>query len=31
MIVVFMGQLHPAGRLTLDRQVGTLAYQAIIE
>ena len=31
MIVVFMGQLHPAGGLTLDRQVGTLAYQAIIE
>ena len=31
MIVIFMGQLHPAGGLTLDRQVGALAHQAIIE
>lgn len=29
MIVIFMGQLHPAGDLTLDRQVNALAYQAI--
>jgi CubicO group peptidase (beta-lactamase class C family) len=29
MIVIFMGQLHPAGDLTLDRQVSALAYQAI--
>lgn len=29
MIVVFMAQLHPAGSLTLDRQVHELAYQAI--
>jgi len=29
MIVVFMAQLHPAGDLTLDRQVNELAYQAI--
>jgi CubicO group peptidase (beta-lactamase class C family) len=29
MIVVFMGQLHPTGDLTLDRQVHQLAYQAI--
>jgi CubicO group peptidase (beta-lactamase class C family) len=29
MIVIFMGQLHPAGDLTLDRQVSELAYQAI--
>jgi len=29
MIVIFMGQLHPAGDLTLDRQVNELAYQAI--
>jgi len=31
MIVVFMAQLHPAGDLTLDRQVNELAYQAIID
>jgi CubicO group peptidase (beta-lactamase class C family) len=31
MIVVFMGQLHPAGGLNLDRQVGVLAHQAIVE
>jgi len=31
MIVVFMGQLHPAGDLSLDRQVMALAEQAIIE
>jgi len=31
MIVIFMGQLHPAGDLTLDRQVNELAYQAIID
>ena len=29
MIVVFMGQLHPAGDLTLSRKVIELAYQAI--
>jgi len=29
MIMIFMAQLHPAGGLTLDRQVGQLAYQAI--
>jgi len=29
MIVVFMGQLHPTGDLTLDNQVHVLAYQAI--
>ena len=29
MIVVFMGQLHPTGNLTLDKQVHELAYQAI--
>ncbi len=29
MIVVFMAQLHPAGDLTLNRQVHELAYQAI--
>jgi CubicO group peptidase (beta-lactamase class C family) len=31
MIVIFMGQLHPTGDLSLDRQVHALAYQAIIE
>jgi CubicO group peptidase (beta-lactamase class C family) len=31
MIVIFMAQLHPAGGLSLDRQVEALAYQAIIE
>jgi CubicO group peptidase (beta-lactamase class C family) len=31
MIVVFMGQLHPAGDLRLDHQVHELAYQAIID
>ena len=31
MIVIFMGQLHPTGGLSLDRQVEALAYQAIIE
>ena len=31
MIVIFMGQLHPTGGLTLDRQVNELAYQAIID
>jgi CubicO group peptidase (beta-lactamase class C family) len=31
MIVVFMGQLHPTGNLTLDNQVQELAYQAIID
>ncbi len=30
MIVIFMGQLHPDGDLTLDRQVNELAYQAIV-
>jgi CubicO group peptidase (beta-lactamase class C family) len=29
MIVIFMGQLHPDGDLTLNREVHTLAYQAI--
>jgi CubicO group peptidase (beta-lactamase class C family) len=29
MIVIFMGQLHPTGGLTLDNQVRVLAYQAI--
>jgi CubicO group peptidase (beta-lactamase class C family) len=29
MIVIFMGQLHPTGELRLDREVHTLAYQAI--
>lgn len=29
MIVIFMGQLHPTGYLTLDHQVHELAYQAI--
>jgi len=31
MIVIFMAQLHPAGDLTLDRQVSELAYQAIVD
>jgi len=31
MIVVFMGQLHPTGDLTLDREVNVLAYQAIVD
>ncbi|MGA7573072.1 MAG: serine hydrolase domain-containing protein [Terriglobales bacterium] len=31
MIVVFMGQLHPAGDLSLDHQIHDLAYQAIID
>ena len=31
MIVIFMGQLHPTGDLTLDRQVEVLANQAIID
>jgi CubicO group peptidase (beta-lactamase class C family) len=31
MIVVFMGQLHPTGDLTLDREVKVLAYQAIVD
>jgi CubicO group peptidase (beta-lactamase class C family) len=31
LIVIFMGQLHPTGDLTLDRQVHELAYQAIID
>jgi CubicO group peptidase (beta-lactamase class C family) len=31
MIVIFMAQLHPAGGLSLDREVETLAYQAIVE
>src|SRR6266550_4542544 len=29
MIVIFMGQLHPTGGLTLDNQMRVLAYQAI--
>ena len=31
MIVIFMGQLHPAGNLNLDQKVLKLAYQAIID
>jgi CubicO group peptidase (beta-lactamase class C family) len=31
MIVIFMGQLHPAVGLTLDHQTHDLAYQAIID
>jgi len=31
MIVIFMGQLHPTGSLTLDSQVHALAYQAIVD
>jgi CubicO group peptidase (beta-lactamase class C family) len=31
MIVIFMGQLHPTGDLTLDRRVNVLAYQAIAD
>jgi CubicO group peptidase (beta-lactamase class C family) len=31
MITIFMGQLHPTGDLTLDRQLHTLAYQAILD
>jgi len=31
MTVIFMGQLHPDGDLTLDRQVNELAYQAIVD
>jgi CubicO group peptidase (beta-lactamase class C family) len=31
MIVIFMGQLHPTGDLSLDRRVHALAYQAIID
>jgi CubicO group peptidase (beta-lactamase class C family) len=29
MIVIFMGQLHPMGGLTLDNETRVLAYQAI--
>jgi len=29
MIIIFMGQLHPTGDLTLDREALVLAYQAI--
>ena len=31
MIVIFMGQLHPTGGLTLDSQVHELAYQALAD
>ena len=31
LIIIFMGQLHPAGDLTLDRQVQELAYAAITD
>jgi len=31
MIVIFMGQLHPTGDFTLDKQVNELAYQAIVD
>jgi CubicO group peptidase (beta-lactamase class C family) len=31
MIVIFMGQLHPAEDVSLDRQVNALAYQAIVD
>jgi len=29
MVIIFMGQLHPTGDLTLDREALALAYQAI--
>jgi hypothetical protein len=31
MIAIFMAQLHPAGGLSLDRQVDALAQEAIRE
>jgi CubicO group peptidase (beta-lactamase class C family) len=31
LIVIFMGQLHPTGDLSLDREVHALAYQAIAD
>lgn len=31
LLIIFMGQLHPTGGLTLDRQVHELAYAAIID
>jgi CubicO group peptidase (beta-lactamase class C family) len=31
MIVIFMGQLHPTGGLTLDSQVHALAFQSIVD
>ena len=31
MIIIFMAQVHPSGNLKLDRQVHTLAYQAITD
>jgi CubicO group peptidase (beta-lactamase class C family) len=31
LIVIFMGQLHPTGGLSLDREVHALAYQAIAD
>lgn len=31
MIGIFMAQLHPGGDLTLDRLVGALSYQAIVD
>jgi CubicO group peptidase (beta-lactamase class C family) len=31
LIVIFMGQLHPAGGLDLDNKVKRLAYQAIVD
>jgi len=31
LVIVFMGQLHPTGGLTLDRQVQELAYAAITD
>jgi len=31
MIVIFMGQLHPAGDLSLNHEVHALAYQAIVD
>jgi CubicO group peptidase (beta-lactamase class C family) len=31
LVIIFMGQLHPTGGLTLDRQVQELAYAAIID
>ena len=31
LLIIFMGQLHPTGGLTLDRQVQELAYAAIID
>lgn len=29
MIIIFMAQLHPAGDVSIENRVNTLAYQAI--